>query len=140
MQTWQAMHLYTQMQKVEFSPGRENSTFSCWCLSSPNPFSQNFILRPRAILALFVLPLWQDFLKNGKLVLLPFFKNRSGSQNRSQHETLFSGLGRNLPTSKNGKSVARTDFPFFAFVYTNALLAKMLLPSPQRLDTSVCLR
>ncbi len=88
-----AMHFVYTNAKMEFSPGRANSTFSCWCLSSPNPFSQNFILRLRTILALFVLSLWQDFLKNSKLVLLSFSKITQVRRTAASMKCCFQGLG-----------------------------------------------
>jgi hypothetical protein len=77
----------------------------------PNPFSQNFILRLRTVPALFFPRLGKDFLKKARLAYqrnrkLPhkgkrhFFKNPSGSQSRSQRETLFKGLGM-LPNKQN---------------------------------------
>ena len=103
--------LFPQILKTDFRRDRRKSVFACWWLPPPTPFSQNFILRLRTVPALFFPRLGKDFLKTARLAYqrnrkLPhkgkrhFFKNPSGSQSRSQRETLFKGLGM-LPNKQN---------------------------------------
>ena len=109
--TWQAVYLFPQILKTDFQRDRRKSVFACWWLLPPNPFSQNSILRLRTVPALFLPSPAEIFCKrrgwltsiiayclvNGKG---SFSKNLSGSQSRSQRETLFKGLGM-LPNKQN---------------------------------------
>ena len=89
----------------------ESPFFACWWLPPPNPFSQNFILRLRTVPALFLPPPAEIFCKRRSwltsiIANCPakgsgiFSKNLSGSQSRSQRETLFKGFGM-LPNKQN---------------------------------------
>ena len=107
----QAGHLWPQMRKTGDYRLSGNLLFCLLVAEPPNPFSQNFILRLRTVPALFPSAPGGDFLQPARLAYqhnrkLPrkgnrhFFKNPSGSQSRSQRETLFKGFGM-LPNKQN---------------------------------------
>ena len=109
--TLQAVYLFPQILKTDFRRDRRKSVFACWWLPPPTPFSQNFILRLRTVPALFLPPPAEIFCKRRSwltsiIANCPakgsgiFSKNLSGSQNRSQRETLFKGIGM-LPNKQN---------------------------------------
>jgi hypothetical protein len=102
--TLQAVYLFPQILKTDFRRDRRKSVFACWWLPPPTPFSQNFILRLRTVPALFLPPPAEIFCKRRSwltsiIANCPakgsgiFSKNLSGSQSRSQRETLFKGFG-----------------------------------------------
>ena len=123
----QAGHLWPQMRKTGDYRLSGNLLFCLLVAEPPNPFSQNFILRLRTVPALFPSAPGGDFLQPARLAYqhnrkLPrkgnrhFFKNPSGSQSRSQRETLFKGFGM-LPNKQNLRSPASPEIVGFERLY-----------------------
>ncbi len=88
---------------------RQCATGTC---SPPKPFSQNFILRLRTSLVLFVLSLWQDFLKSDKLVLLSFSKIIQVRRTAASMKCCSQGLGGNSQQAKMEKTCVIQIFHF----------------------------
>ena len=157
--TWQAVYLFPQILKTDFQRDRRKSVFACWWLLPPNPFSQNSILRLRTVPALFLPPPAEIFCKRRSwltsiIANCPakgsgiFSKNLSGSQSRSQRETLFKGFGM-LPNKQNLRFPAMPETAGFVRLYiqTPCLPSSESLYCPPALDkifpkaltgTSVC--
>lgn len=109
--TLQAVYLFPQILKTDFQRDRRKPVFACWWHRPQTPFRRISFCGCAPFRCFSLPPPAEIFWKTTRLAYQHnrklsrkwkrhLFKNPSGSQSRSQRETLFKGLGM-LPNNQN---------------------------------------